>query len=78
MPRAESDGRLNTSAAKLRLQTARRVIHPGMDDTGIVPALMGGQAVFLLQHPNGGIRMRFGKLHRGRKTDNAAANHQII
>src|SRR5690606_24983115 len=70
--------RPGASAAKLRLEAARPVVHPGVDHARIVPALVGGDPVLLLQHRHCLMWILAGQLVRRRQTDDAGPDPHVV
>src|ERR1700730_7953850 len=74
----ESQGGGIALAAKAGLETAWRIIDPGVHDPAVSSGLVAGQARFLFQHPDRTARITFEELHcRGKSDDTAANDHNV-
>ncbi len=60
--------------ARARLERAGLVVDAGVDDAAVVPRLMGGEALFLLQHEQAKTRVGLAQGQRGGEADDAAAH----
>ena len=71
---AEFECRLDARPAELRFQAARGIVDSGMDDTAVVPGLVGSDLLLFLDDGDGQALTPPRQLQRGRKTDDASAD----
>ncbi len=64
--------------AQLRLQRARRVIHPRVDDAGVVTALVGGDPVLLVEDGDSQIGAPAEELVGSRQAEQAGADDHDV
>ena len=62
--------------AQPRLQAPGRIVQTGVDDTAVVPALMGGDVIFLVEHGHLQARVADRQFPGHRQPDDAAAYHR--
>ena len=70
----EGDQRLPALAAEAGLERSRNVVQARVQHTRVVPALVGRDAVLLLDHGHARVRPPLEQAHRGREPDEAGAD----
>ena len=67
-----------SGGAQPRLQRARRVVDPGMDDAAVVPRLVSGDPILLLEYQHAEIGMPLQPLSGDRKSEDPCSDDDQV